>query len=151
MEIRREIHALLETIRVARGQFEGRWSNSLPVTGLSKHVWGVPCCAWSARRQTRSALDKIGCIHADIPPHTDHTNGAGTASGLEPVLAPCSGSWFRDDCWIAADPIFETRGYTEGGNTTRLTAERARIFVARSVFPTNKTCFIAFVARRYWG
>ena len=147
MDIRREAHALLETVGVARDQLEGGWwGNSLLVTGLSKHVWGVPFHACSARCPARSALDKIGRIYADIPPHTGHTYGAGAAAGLEHVLAR---GWFREHCWIDADSIFETCGYSEGRSTTKLTAKRVGRFVARSVFPTNKTRSIAFAARRY--
>ena len=83
-----------------------------------------------------SALDKIECIYADIPPHTDHTYGWGAAAGLVPGLAR---GWIREHCWKTADTIFEVCGYSEGGSTTRLTAKRAGRFVARSVLSTNKT------------
>ena len=70
-----------------RGQLKGGWSNLLPVTGLSKHIWGVPCHVCSLRHPARSDLNNIGRIYADIPPQTDHTYGAGAVAGLEPVLS----------------------------------------------------------------
>ena len=120
------------------GQLKGGWSNSLPVTGLSKHIWGVtvPSRICSAHHPARSALDNIKRIYVDIPLHTDHTYGVGATARLEPVL---SRGWFWEPGWIAADSIFETCGYSEGGITTRLITKRAGRFIARNIFQQTKS------------
>jgi len=78
-----QIHAFLETVRIAWGQLERRRGYSFPIPRLCKGIWRVNDSTRWSDSPTRSALHEIRSIHPDVPPYADDGYGVGSADGVE--------------------------------------------------------------------